>query len=73
MNVVSSLGTDEVNCEAAKMVQKSATLITDGRPCYKGLQSVCNKHEAIIVKDKTQVSKVFPWVHIAIVMSKRKY
>jgi hypothetical protein len=72
MNVVSSLATDEVNCEAAKMVQKSATVITDGRPCYKKLQSICNKHEAIIVKNKTKVSKVFPWVHIAISNAKKK-
>ncbi len=72
MNVVSSLCTDEVNCEAEKMVQKSATVITDGRRCYKGLQNICSKHEQIIVKDKTQVSKVFPWVHIAISNAKKK-
>lgn len=72
MNVVSSLCTDEVSCEAAKMVQKSATLITDGRRCYKGLQSICNKHEEVIVKDKTEISKVFPWVHTAISNAKKK-
>ncbi len=72
MNVVSSLCTNEVSCEAAKMVQKSATVITDGRRCYKGLQSICSKHEEVIVKDKTEVSKAFPWVHTAISNAKKK-
>lgn len=72
MTVVSSLCTNEVSCEAAKMVQKSATVITDGRRCYKGLQSICSKHEEVIVKDKTEVSKAFPWVHTAISNAKKK-
>ena len=72
MNVVRSLCTNEVGYAAAKMIQKSATVITDGRRCYVGLQSICNKHEAIIMKDKTQVSKVFPWVHTAISNAKKK-
>ena len=52
MNVVSSLCTNEVGYAADKMIQKSAIVITDGRRCYIGLQSICNKHEAILVKDK---------------------
>jgi hypothetical protein len=54
------------------MVRKSATVITDGRRCYKGPQSIFNTHEEIIVKDKTAVSKVFPWVHTAISNVKKK-
>lgn len=72
MNVVNSLCTNEVICEAAKMIQKSATVITDGRRCYKGLKDICVNHEEIIVKDKTEVSKVFPWVHTAISNAKKK-
>ena len=53
MNVVKSLCTNEVICEATKMIQRSATVITDGRRCYKGLKDICASHEEIIVEDKT--------------------
>lgn len=72
MNVVKSLCTNEVICEAGKMVQKSATVITDGRRCYKGLKDIFAAHEEIIVKDKTEVTKIFPWVHTAISNAKKK-
>lgn len=72
MSVVSSLCSKEVSFEAKKMVQKSATIITDGRRCYKGLKDFCTTHNEIIVKDKKEVVKVFPWVHIAISNAKKK-
>jgi hypothetical protein len=72
MSVVSSLCSTEVLCEAQKMIQKSATVMTDGRRCYGGLKNICTVHQEIIIKDKTQVSKVFPWVHIAISNVKKK-
>lgn len=72
MSVVSSLCSKEVMCEAEKMIQKSATVITDGRRCYKGLQNICSTHKEIIVKDKKEVSKIFPWVHTAISNAKKK-
>jgi hypothetical protein len=72
MSVVSSLCNKEVACEARKMIQKSATVITDGRRCYSGLKEICAVHKAIVVKDKKEVSKVFPWVHIAISNAKKK-
>ena len=71
MNVVSSLSIKEVTCEAQKILQKSATVITDGRRCYNNLKEICTKHESIIIKDKTQVASVFPWVHTAISNAKR--
>ena len=72
MNVVSSLSKNEVSCEAEKMIQKSAIVITDGRRCYKGLKDICSKHEEVVIKDKEKVSKTFPWVHIAISNAKKK-
>lgn len=72
MNVVSSLCSTEAVCEAKKMIQKSAAVVTDGRRCYKGLKDICAAHEEIIVKDKKEVSKVFPWVHTAISNAKKK-
>lgn len=72
MSVVSSLSSIEVRYEAEKMIQKSATVLTDGRRCYNGLKDICSAHEAIVVKDKKEISKVFPWVHIAISNAKKK-
>jgi hypothetical protein len=72
MNVVSSLCSTEVICEAEKMILKSATVITDGRRCYNGLKNICAVHKKLIVKDKKEVSKVFPWVHTAISNVKKK-
>jgi CRISPR/Cas system-associated protein Csm6 len=73
MNVVKSLCTNEVICEATKMIQTSATVITDRRRCYKGLQDICASHEEIIVKDKKEVSKIFLGYTLLLVMLKRKY
>ena len=72
MNVVTSLNKIEVTYEAEKMIKKSATVMTDGKRCYRGLQDICKIHKEVIVKDKTKVSKVFPWVHIAISNAKKK-
>jgi len=72
MNVVSSLNKTEVIYEAGNMIKKSATVITDGRRRYKGLQEICKVHKEIIVKNKTEVSKVFQWVHSAISNAKKK-
>ncbi len=72
MSVVSSLCSKEVIYEAGKMIKKSATIITDGRRCYKGLKNICTMHQEIVIKDKKQVSKIFPWVHTAISNAKKK-
>ena len=63
MSVVNSLYTEDVCYEAEKMVDKSATVITDGRRCYNGLKKIVKVHKSIIVKDKKEVAKLFPWVH----------
>ena len=72
MSVVNSLSNNEVSYEASKMISKSATVITDGRRCYSGLQQHCKSHQQIVVKDKKQISKIFPWVHTAISNAKKK-
>ena len=72
MNVITSLSKIEVTAEAAKMISKSATVITDGKRCYSGLKDICVAHEIIIVADKKEVAKVFPWVHTAISNAKKK-
>lgn len=72
MNVVQSICTTEVIEEARKMVQKSATVVTDGKRCYNGLKDICKVHIKTIVEDKTLVAKTFPWVHTAISNAKKK-
>jgi hypothetical protein len=72
MSVVTGLNKLEVTREAEKMVQKSATVVTDGRRCYAGLEGICKVHEVVVVRDKKEVGKVFPWVHKAISNAKKK-
>jgi len=72
MSVVTGLNKIEVTIEAEKMIKKSATIITDGRRCYSGLQDICTVHKIVIVADKKKVAKVFPWVHTAISNAKKK-
>lgn len=72
MSVVTSLSKIEVTCEAKSMVNKSATILTDGRRCYNGLKEICTVHRQEVVKDKKEISKLFPWVHTAISNAKKK-
>jgi hypothetical protein len=72
MSVVTGLNKIEITREAGKMIKKSATVMTDGRRCYSGLQAICTVHKIVIVADKKQVAKVFPWVHTAISNAKKK-
>ena len=58
--------------EAKQMVSKNAVVLTDGKTSYRVLDNIAKKHKAVIVKDKTEVSKIFPWVHIAISNVKKK-
>ena len=44
MSLVSSLSNNEVITEAGRMVQKSATIFTDGRRYYCGLKDICAIH-----------------------------
>lgn len=72
MNVVASLSKIDVTAEATKMIAKSASVVTDGRRCYSGLKDICTAHKVIVVEDKKEVAKVFPWVHTAISNAKKK-
>lgn len=72
MNVVKSLSKVDIGYEANKMINKSATVKTDGKTSYRALKDLGIKHKAEIIKDKTKVSKAFPWVHTAISNAKKK-
>lgn len=72
MNVVESISKIDIAYEAKQMVSENATVVTDGKTSYRVLDNIAKKHKAVIVKDKKEVSKIFPWVHIAISNVKKK-
>ena len=73
MNAVNYLNKTEVTYKAQKMINNSATIMTDVKRRYKGLQDICKLHKVVIVKYKIEVSKVFTWVAMLLVMQKRSY
>jgi hypothetical protein len=72
ISVVQSLSKADIGFEAKKMVAQSAMVTTDGKTSYRTLNDICKNHTAIVVKDKKEVTKIFPWVHIAISNAKKK-
>ena len=72
MNVVHSLSKIDIAYGAKKMLDKNATITTDEKTAYRTLKDICKLHKAIIIPDKTKVSKIFPWVHTAINNAKKK-
>ncbi|MDI9319321.1 MAG: IS1595 family transposase [Phycisphaerales bacterium] len=54
-----------------QQISKEASVMTDGYKAYSKLSSIVKRHKVVIVKDKTKVDKVFPWVHKAISNAKR--
>lgn len=71
MAVLESRTKEEIYYEAKKMINENSEVITDGAPAFKYISEVFRKHQSFIMKDKTKVSKVQPWVHIAISNVKR--
>ena len=71
MTVMDDLKQIGVQYEVQKMINKNATVLTDGYPSYSKLKEIVAKHEAVIVPDKSKVCKIFPWVHTAISNAKR--
>jgi len=71
MTVMDKLTNEAINFEVQNQIDAKATILTDGYRGYSKLKNVIEKHEVVIVADKTKVDKVFPWVHRAISNSKR--
>lgn len=72
INIVESISKIDIAYEAKLMVSKNATVLTDGKTSYRVLGNIAKKHKTVIVKNKKEVSKIFPWVHIAISNVKKK-
>jgi ISXO2-like transposase domain len=72
ISVVQSLSKKDIGYEAKKMVTKTSNVTTDGKTSYRTLKDICHNHTEIKITDKKEVTKIFPWVHIAISNAKKK-
>jgi len=72
ISVVQSLSKLDITYEAEKMVAATASVTTDGKTSYRTLKNICKNHTEIVVKDKKEITKIFPWVHTAISNAKKK-
>lgn len=64
--MVDQLTKGAVMYEANKSIHPEATVLTDGASRFKCLSKVINTHLSIQCYNRSIVSEVFPWVHIAI-------
>lgn len=71
MTVMDSLTSKDIEYEVEKTIEKQTTIMTDGYKGYSKLNTLVNQHKVVVVKDKKQVDKVFPWVHKTISNAKR--
>ena len=71
MTVMDSLTSKDIAYQVSNQVSPETTVITDGYKGYSKLNKIVSEHKVVIVKDKIQVDKVFPWVHKAISNAKR--
>lgn len=72
MSVVKSLSSKDAAFEIPKMVSNTAIVKTDGKACYNVLRDTCAAHKKVVVENKKEVCKIFPWVHTAISNAKKK-
>ena len=72
ISVVQSLSKKDIGYEVKKIIAQTASVTTDGKTSYRTLKDICNNHTEIVVKNKKEVTKIFPWVHIAISNAKKK-
>ncbi len=73
MTVMDGLTAKDIEYEATHQINKEATVITDGFKSYSKLNKIVNEHKVVVVKDKKQVARIFPWVHKAISNAKRLF
>ena len=71
MTVMDHLTSKDIHYEVEKTIDKQAVIMTDGYRGYSKLNTIVNQHKVVVLKDKTQVDKVFPWVHKTISNAKR--
>ena len=71
MKVLESITKEDINYEVQSKIEPGAQAVTDGKRCYSDLRDTLSKHEVVNSKDRDEVSKNLPWVHIAISNAKK--
>jgi len=71
MQVISDLKSKTLTDRVKKFVSPASRLDTDDSTSYTDLEDVVAEHCPVKVDDKKQISKIFPWVHVAITNAKR--
>lgn len=71
MIVINDLTAPTLNAETIKWINSNAELTTDDSTSYVGFKNIVRKHIAQVIEPKN-ISKVLPWVHIAISNAKRQ-
>jgi transposase-like protein len=71
MKVIPNLKSATITGQVKEHVGSDACLDTDDSTSYVDLKDMVAEHRPVKVVDKKQVSKVFPWVHVAIANAKR--
>ena len=71
MTAIDSANSQEINYEAKNMVNKDATVHTDGFNAYNKITEVVKNHVKMIVPPKDAMKKL-PWIHTQIANCKRE-
>lgn len=73
MTVMNDLGSESINKQVEKDIDKKAVVMTDGWRGYNYLSEKVKEHVKLVVENPKEAGKVFPWVHTAISNSKRMF
>lgn len=73
MTVMDNLGSEAINRQVEKEVNKDSTVITDGWRGYNHLSDKVKQHVKLIAETPKETGKLFPWVHTAISNSKKMF
>lgn len=71
MKLLNDLRKETTNKQVEKAIDQGASATTDGANNYNDLNKNLVDHQAVVAKLKNEVSKILPWVHIAISNAKR--
>ncbi len=71
MKLLNDLSKETTNKQVEQTIDTKASATTDGANNYNDLGNNIKDHNAVVIIDKKETSKILPWVHIAISNAKR--
>ena len=71
MKLLNDLSKETTNKQVEQTIDTKASATTDGANNYNDLVNNLKDHNAVVIIDKKETSKILPWVHIAISNAKR--